>query len=127
MAEDLCYNGINRSKGRDQVARINSGKRLLAFVNEYVELCKARDSKKPWFANIAGFCAFAGISVDEFTKLQKRFPDDYSTALAAFEDAALNSGATASLIGMYLKQYGMWLPPSDEDFVCDHDMFGDGI
>lgn len=123
----MCYNGIIKAKGRQVMAKITSGKRLLCLVNEYVEMCKCHESKKSWFANIAGFCSFAGISVADFFNLRKLYITEFNAALAAFEDAALNSGATASLIGMYLKQYGMWLPPADEDFVCDHDIFGDGI
>jgi len=109
------------------MAKITSGKRLISMVDEYIALCVQKESKKPPFANIAGFARFAGISVDTFVSLGKRFPTEYGIALAAFEDAALNSGTTASLVGMYLKQYGMWMPPADEEFICDHDIYEDGI
>ena len=109
------------------MAKIGSGKRLLALVDEYIELTAAKDSRKAHFANVAGFSRFAGISVAKFFGLCEKFPEEFPVALAAFEDAALNSGATATLVGMYLKQYGLWQPPAEEEFVCDHDIFEDGI
>ncbi len=106
---------------------INSGKNLIAKIKTYIDECKSSDSKKPIFANVAGFCRFAGISVAEFIGLKRKFPTEFESAGAYFEDAALNSGATASLVGMYLRQYGFWGAPVEDEIVCDHDMIADGI
>ncbi len=107
--------------------KITSGKKLLSQIKAYIEECKNSDSKKPVFSNVAGFCRFAGISVPEFLSFKKRFPAEFENAGAYFEDAALNSSATATLVGMYLRQYGFWSGTAEEDVTCDHDMDADGI
>ncbi|MDD7301564.1 MAG: hypothetical protein PUG87_06450, partial [Eubacteriales bacterium] len=76
--------------------------------------------------NVAGFCRSVGISVSAFRSLARRFPDDYLTALAFFEDAAINSGATASLISLYLKEYDCWGQTEEDEVTCDHDIFSAG-
>jgi hypothetical protein len=107
--------------------RLNSGRRLLTKLREYIDECRDADTKKPIFANVAGFCRFAGISVREFYGLKRLFPAEFEAAGAYFEDAALNSGATASLVGMYLRQYGFWGQPEEEEISCEHDIDTDGI
>ncbi len=97
------------------------------MIRSYVDECRNADTKKPIFANVAGFCRFAGISVGEFLLFKKTFPKEFESAGAYFEDAALNSGATASLVGMYLRQYGFWDTAAEDEIVCDHDMLADGI
>ena len=109
------------------MAKITSGRRLIERIREYVEECRSADSKKPVFANVAGFCRFAGISVSEFLSLKRRFPAEFENAGAYFEDAALNSGATASLVGMYLREYGFWGKAAEDTLECEHDSYGDGI
>ena len=108
--------------------KISSGKKLLLAIEEYVEDCRVRsESKKTVFANVAGFCRFAGISVPQFLALRKRFSSEFEVAGAYFEDAALNSGATATLVGMYLRQYGFWGQAVESEVSCDHDLYSDGI
>ena len=107
--------------------RINSGKKLLAAIEEYIEDCRGKELKKPIFANVAGFCRFSGMSVNQFMQLKRRFPTDFEAAGAYFEDAALNSGATATLIGLYLRQYGFWGAPVEDEVSCDHDIYADGV
>ena len=108
--------------------KINSGKKLLAAIEEYIEDCRSKsETKKPIFANVAGFCRFSGMSVNQFMQLKRRFPNDFETAGAYFEDAALNSGATATLVGIYLRQYGFWGAPVETEVSCDHDIYADGI
>ena len=109
------------------MTKIKSGRKLLACIQNYVEECRAADTKKPVFANVAGFCRFAGISVAEYLAMRRRIPVEFESAGAYFEDAALNSGATASLVGMYLREYGFWGRTSEEELECDHDSYGDGI
>ena len=109
------------------MAQITSGKKLLFKIKTYVDECRNADTKKPIFANVAGFCRFAGISVSEFLCLKRKFPREFESAGAYFEDAALNSGATATLVGMYLREYGFWGAPVEDEVVCDHDMLADGI
>ncbi len=109
------------------MAKFPTGKKLISKIKEYIDECHSSDSKKTAFANVAGFCRFAGISVSDFHKLKKQFPVEFENAGAYFEDAALNSNATATLIGMYLRQYGFWGAPVEDDVICDHDMIADGI
>ena len=105
-----------------------SGRKFIQAVGDYVNDCRERSegSKKPIFANVAGFCRFAGISVAEYRAFSKKFPDEYENAAAFFEDAALNSGATATLVGMYLREYGYWGREAEDEVICDHDIFADG-
>lgn len=110
------------------MAKLPSLNTLIRKIESYIDLCRNTETKKPIFANIAGFCRFAGISVSDLLSLKKRSPEDFEVISAYFEDAALNSGVTASLIGMYLRQYGFWSADSDEeDILCDHDMVADGV
>ena len=109
------------------MAHIATGKKLIAKIISYVDECKNSDAKKPIFANVAGFCRFAGISVSEFLSFKRKFPREFESAGAYFEDAALNSGATATLVGMYLRQYGFWGAPIEDEVICEHDMIADGI
>lgn len=108
------------------MTKIRSGKKLLCLVGDYIASSRSSDSKKPLFPNVAGFAKFAGITPDSFKALQRQFPEEYAISLAAFEDAALNSGATATLVGMYLRHYGMWEAEAEDEFVCDHDITEDG-
>lgn len=112
--------------------KINSGRKLIKAIADYIDECSAKDSesksKKICFPNVAGFCRFAGIPVSDYLALKKRFPFEGELSAAYFEDAALNSGATATLLGLYLKHYGFW---SDDragfEVDCDHDIFADGV
>ena len=105
-----------------------SKKRLLSKLSEYIESCLAAENRKHPFPNLAGFCSYVGMTVDDMAKLKRRTPSLYSQIMLGLEDAALNSGATASLVNMYLKQYGFWSEPaSEDDFTCEHDMDADGI
>ncbi len=104
-----------------------SKRNLITMIREYIDECRLSDTKKPIFANVAGFCRFAGISVSEFLTFKRKFPAEFENAGAYFEDAALNSGATASLVGLYLREYGFWGAPSEEDVECEHDGYADGI
>ena len=107
--------------------KIDSGKKLLALVKEYLAASRDSAAKRPHFPNVAGFCDYAGISVEDFTEMGRRYPIEYASARASFEDAALNSGTTAAIIGMYIKQNGFWHAPRDNSFECEHDAYADGI
>ena len=82
-----------------------SGKQLLDAVRSYTDSCAEKNEER---------------------SLARRFPDDYLTALAFFEDAAINSGATASLISLYLKEYDCWGQTEEDEVTCDHDIFSAG-
>lgn len=56
------------------------------------------------FPNVAGFCRFLGIGMAKLTALAAELPDDYDALCAVFEDEALNSGVSASLLTPYFKK-----------------------
>lgn len=107
--------------------RINTGKQLITLLEEYLEEVTAQPTKKGGFPSVAGFCRHIGISVSRFRELRSRFPEEFELAGAYFEDAALSSGATATLIGMYLKHYSFWNDERPLEVECDHDIFDDGV
>lgn len=102
-------------------------KALTCKIQAYIDECRSADTKKPVFANIAGFCRWAGIPLADLMAMRRKRPEDFDAIAAYFEDAALNSGVTASLIGMYLRQYGFWQADTEDEFICDHDMIADGV
>ncbi len=65
---------------------------------------KKQESKKASFPNVAGFCRYLGISTDELEKLSRDFPLQYGRLLSVFEDEALNSGLSPTLLSAYLKK-----------------------
>ncbi len=108
------------------MSKMPVGKKLCEKLASYIEECKKSDNKHA-LPNIAGFCRYIGASPDELQALKKTHPDDHAAVMTYLEDAALNSGATASLVNMYLRQYGFWSAPVADEFTCDHDMDADGI
>lgn len=112
--------------------------RVIAAVAEYIELCRGESfgKGKGRFPNLAGFCRHLGVGVEA---LEEAFADDregYGALCAVFEDEALNSELSPTLINSYLKQrlgYGektergsasLELP--EVKLVFDHDIFEDG-
>ena len=94
---------------------------------------KAQKSKKTSFPNLAGFCRYIGIGIDEFFRLSASYPEHSGRILTVLEDEALNSGVSASLLSAYLKKrlgYGSTeSPQSPEQQLCisfEHDIFEDG-
>ncbi len=57
------------------------------------------------FPNMAGFCRFLGVGVENFRLSMKERQEEYDTLCAMFEDEALNSGLSATLISAYLKRH----------------------
>ncbi len=76
-----------------------------------------------------------GIGVSTLKKLESRFPDQYGAMLALFEDEALNSAQSASILSAYMKEHlgfgekkegGAILPVGDIKLVFEHDISEDG-
>ena len=53
---------------------------------------------------MAGFCRYLGISTDELERLSRDFPVQYGRLISVFEDEALNSGLSPTLLSAYLKK-----------------------
>lgn len=89
--------------------------------------------QKSCFPNLAGFCRFLGIGTRELESFGSEHPDEYGKILAVFEDEALNSGLSATLVSAYLKKrlgYDSSTKNSSElsglQISFEHDIFEDG-
>lgn len=60
-------------------------------------------SGKPRLPNPAGFCRFLELDRDAFGQLEAEFPVEIGRMRAVFEDEALNSELSPSVLGFYLK------------------------
>jgi len=112
---------------------------IIRSVGEYVEFCKneAAPKNKGRFPNLAGFCRYLGLGVETLEEIFRDRSEEYGVLCAVFEDEALNSELSATLISAYLKQrlgYGekqetkkasCELP--EVKLVFDHDIFEDGV
>lgn len=112
---------------------------VIAAAAEYVELCRNEAvgaKSRGRFPNLAGFCRHLGLGVDEFREGFAEHPDVYGALCAVFEDEALNSELSPTVITAYLKQrleYGERAEPKraacelpEVKLVFDHDIFEDG-
>lgn len=86
---------------------------------------------------MAGFCRYLGIGVEAFRHLMRERQEEYDTLCAMFEDEALNSGLSATLVSAYLKKHlgygeraeGQGVSISEADrikLIFEHDIYADG-
>ena len=78
---------------------ITSSGRLLTLAEAYIGECAIVGR----VANIAGFCRYLGISAERLRELTDSLPDQAEQIRDVFEDEALNSGMSPSLLMSYLK------------------------
>lgn len=89
------------------------------------------------FPNMAGFCRYLGVGVEAFRLCMKERQDEYDTLCAMFEDEALNSGLSATLVSAYLKKHlgygeknadgGASVCEADKvKLIFEHDIYADG-
>lgn len=111
---------------------------VISAVADYIEFCRNETSgkQKMRFPNLAGFCRYLGVGIDTLEELFGDYPSAYGTLCAVFEDEALNSELSPTVVTAYLKQrlgYGerhettggtCELP--ELKLVFDHDIFEDG-
>ncbi|MBE6577860.1 MAG: hypothetical protein E7653_06975 [Ruminococcaceae bacterium] len=128
VMSELCKNGL-----------------LEYVVDEYISFChssasglsdeaqKQRAKQKNRFANLAGLCRYVGTGLSDLAALCKDFPDEYDKLLAVFEDEALNSEVSPTLLSAYLKKridYTLDKEPTDSAkevrYCFEHDIFADG-
>ena len=94
------------------------------------------DGGKRKFPNVAGFCRYYGIGRGKYERLSKKYPDEFEKLSAVFEDEALNSEISPSLLSTYLKRRLGYDESSDAPcseidtgqikLIFDHDVFEDG-
>ena len=95
---------------------------------------RKKSQKKTIFPNLAGFCRYLKISIEDFEKLSGEYPSLFKRIITALEDEALNSDASPSLVSAYLKKrlkYDSVSQSTDKDssqmqIFFEHDIFEDG-
>ena len=120
---------------------------LNRILEKYIKSCRydpgddggtatKQPSKKGFarFPNIAGFCGFYRISIEDLENLASEFPEEISYLYAIFEDEALNSGLPPAVLSAYLKKRLGYEKddPSRDSFQAplsirfEHDIYDDG-
>lgn len=134
----------NEELGMSLVERACGQGLLHALAEEYIVFCtdsaeiepsdKKRDSrKKKRFPNVAGFCRYFHIGETEYRCLSKKFPEEFDRLSALFEDEALNSDISPTVLSAYLKKrlgyeksVGTEVCDGQLRVVFDHDIEEDG-
>ena len=123
---------------KDEGGKVLDRDGVISAVAEYIELCRNEllGKSKTRFPNMAGFCRYLGVGLDALEEIFNGYPDSYGVLCAVFEDEALNSELSPTVVTAYLKQrlgYGEKQEPSrascelpELKLVFDHDIFEDG-
>ena len=117
---------------------------LFEAVDDYLELCHASASAEDTaargrsrlrcrFPNIAGFCRFLGTGLSDVLTFKSEFPFEYDRLIAIFEDEALNSEVSPTLLSAYMKKRMLYALndaptalPEEVRYCFEHDIFADG-
>ena len=86
--------------------------RLDVLAEEYIAFCKsaADGEKKPSkksagrFPNVAGFCRYFRIGASEYDCLSQKYPAEFEKLGVMFEDEALNSDVSPTILSAYMKK-----------------------
>ena len=85
------------------------------------------------FPNVAGFCRYFHIGDVEYERLCAKYPEDFARLKLVFEDEALNSEISPTILSAYLKKRLGYEKSSGGEIydgqlkvVFDHDILGDG-
>ncbi len=115
--------------------------RLLELAEKYVAECYESSAvnegkkSKGRFPNLAGFCRRLGIGTAQIKLLRSEYPEQYGALLSLFEDEALNSSQSATILTAYMKEHldfgekkegGATLPLGDIKLIFEHDILEDG-
>ncbi|MGM9642315.1 MAG: hypothetical protein ACI3XI_03800 [Eubacteriales bacterium] len=115
--------------------------RIGSALCEYLEFCAkgvgaGREKQTGRIPNAAGFCRFAGATLNDLERLKRSRPEAYEAVSAVLEDEALNSSLSATVLSAYLKaRLGYSGEKSEESSVTDtgqirlifdHDAYKDG-
>ncbi len=117
---------------------------LHTLAEEYIVFCaetsedsagerKREKKKKKRFPNVAGFCRYFHIGELEYGSISSRYPEEFDRLSAIFEDEALNSEVSPTVLSAYLKKR-LGYEKSGGSEVCDgqlrvvfdHDIGEDG-
>ena len=93
--------------------------------------CSKKSKKK--FPNVAGFCRYFHIGDAEYEQLCRKYPTEFERVKLVFEDEALNSEISPTILSAYLKKrLGYEKSSGGEVYdgqlkvVFDHDILEDG-
>lgn len=97
---------------------------------------KSANGKHERFPNLAGFCRFCGFNGSTIERMKRDYPESYSALCMIFEDEALNSEISPSVLSVYLKKrLGYSSDTENLSSSCDlgqlklvfeHDVIADG-
>ena len=108
------------------------------MAEEYVSVCKGEGSSgksSDRFPNLAGFARSLGVGIATLKKVESKYPEQYGAILALFEDEALNSLKSATILTAYLKERlefgekkegGATVEAGDIKLIFEHDISEDG-
>ena len=116
---------------------------LIPLAEEYIKECKLESAKeREWgrkacerFPNLAGFARRLNVGVATLKKVEGRWPEQYGLLLALFEDEALNSEKSTTILNAYMKEHFGFgekkesdavLSMGDVKVVFEHDISEDG-
>ena len=71
---------------------------------EEAEPAKRSRREKGRFPNLAGFCRYQNVGLEELDTLAEEFPDAIALLYATMEDEALNSELPPALLSAYMKK-----------------------
>ncbi len=116
-------------------------KTLNRFLEHYIRSCRDTDTEGGGstkkrvgrFPNLAGFCRYFHISLEDIDAVALEFPQEMAYLYAILEDEALNSGLPPAVLSAYLKKrlgYDKELPAEDGTGVLnihfEHNIYDDG-
>ncbi len=113
---------------------------VLGEAEAYIAECYGEESvqkrgRTGRFPNLAGFCRRLGASVSYLVLLGNEYPELYGALLSVFEDEALNSSQSPTLLSAYMKERlsfgekrdtGSLFPVGDVQLIFEHDIGEDG-
>ena len=116
---------------------------LIPLAEEYIEECKLQSAEQraqgnkgyERFPNLAGFARRLNVGVSTLKKIEGKWPAQYGLLLALFEDEALNSDKSATILNAYMKEHlgfgekkegDAIIPVGDVKVLFEHDLEKDG-
>ena len=116
---------------------------LFEAVDDYIRQCyssiecegEVKPKVKPRirFPNVAGFCRYLGTGMSDVLTFKSEYPFEYDRLLAIFEDEALNSDVSSTLVSAYMKKRLLYAvedapssAPGEVRYCFEHDIFSDG-
>ncbi|MBO5270930.1 MAG: hypothetical protein J6B77_09095 [Clostridia bacterium] len=128
----LAYCGVK--EGIYGADALESDRALSMEIGKSAASAKKGEKSMLRLPNPAGFCRFLELDRESFLRLEAEFPTEVGRMRAVFEDEALNSGMSATVLGFYLRDL-LGAIPKDADVPQEggditvkfaHDILTDG-